>query len=481
VIDYNYGIELEIKREVFKKSYYEFFKWSFNILEPQTRLEDTFHIKYLCDTLQKEVERIIRREAKGKDIIVNIPPRTSKSKIVSQSLLAWVWIIAPHLKMIAVSFDEKLTLTNAQYCKDIIKSVEYQELFGHLFQIRKDVDAKERFANDKGGERLSVTTGANITGFGAEIIIVDDPQNPKTAESEVERENTTRYYVESLYNRLTPINLGIRIVVQQRLHHEDLTGYLLKHDPDGYNHICLPAELSSDVRPKELAVNYRDGLLDPIRLNRIELLKLKKQGSRYYAGQYMQIPSPDEGGIIKRAWFDIIEPKELLREPINEPIHFFIDSAYTAKTTNDPTAILACYKRNNDLIICDAIEQWLEFPDLIKFLVEYVQKYQLSANSKIFIEEAASGLSIVQQLRSITNLNIVGIPKPKDDKVTRTHAITGKLEGRRVKLVKGKYIENFINQLAAFPTGKHDDMLDTLIHAVNQLLIDAETPDVFWI
>jgi hypothetical protein len=75
-----YGLELELKKAIFKKSYYEFFKWSFNILEPQTRLEDTFHIKYLCDLLQSEVERIIRREVKGKDIIINIPPRTSKSK-----------------------------------------------------------------------------------------------------------------------------------------------------------------------------------------------------------------------------------------------------------------------------------------------------------------------------------------------------------------------------------------------------------------
>lgn len=477
----DYELEKELKRRIFKKSYYEFFKWSFNILEPQTRLEDTFHIKYLCDLLQAEVERIIRREAKGKDIIINIPPRTSKSKIVSQSLLAWVWIVAPHLKMIAVSFDEKLTLTNAQYCKDIIKSADYQELFGHIFQIRKDIDSKERFANDKGGERLSVTTGSNITGFGAELIVVDDPQNPKTAESEVERDNTTRYYVESLYNRLTPLNLGVRIVVQQRLHYEDLTGYLLTKDPTGYVHINLPAELSSDVMPKELIKFYKDGLLDPIRLSRNELIKLKKQGSRYYAGQYLQTPSPDEGGIIKKLWFEIVEPGNLVRDSYNESIHFFIDSAYTAKTANDPTAILVCFCRQNVIYVLEVLEVWLDFPDLIKFLQEYVVKFHISSNSKLFVEEAASGLSIIQQLRSTTRLNVVGIPKPKDDKVTRAHSITAKLEGGRVKLVKGGYIDNFINQCAAFPTGKHDDMLDTLIHAVTQLLIESETPDIIMI
>jgi predicted phage terminase large subunit-like protein len=383
--------------------------------------------------------------------------------------------------MIAVSFDEKLTLTNSQYCKDIIKSAEYKELFGDLFQIRKDIDSKERFANNKGGERLSVTTGANITGFGAEIIIVDDPQNPKTAESEVERGNCTKYYVESLYNRLTPLNLGVRIVVQQRLHHEDLTGYLVNNDADGYTHICLPAELSKEVKPIHLANNYRNGLLDPVRLSLIELSKLRKQGSRYYAGQYLQLPSPDEGGILKREWFDIIDAATLSREPFNEPIHFFVDSAFTDKQENDPTAILACYKKNFNIYIVDVIQVWKNFPDLIRFLTEYVNKFQISDNSKLFIEEAASGYDIVSQLRATTKLNVIGIAKPKDSKVTRAHSITAKLEAKRAVLVNGAYVKDTVDEWAAFPNGSHDDRVDTLIHAVTQLLIGEDTPDVIWI
>jgi predicted phage terminase large subunit-like protein len=382
--------------------------------------------------------------------------------------------------MIAISFDEKLTLSNSQYNKDIIKSAEYQELFGDLFQIRKDVDSKERFANNKGGERLSATTGANITGFGAEIIVVDDPQNPKTAESEVERENTIKYYTESLYNRLTPLNLGIRIVVQQRLHYEDLTGALLEKDADGYVHICLPAELSEHVKPAELRQHYKDGLLDPVRLSLVELGKLKKQGARYYAGQYLQIPTPDEGGIIKSEWFEIVDPATIIRDPVNEPIHFFIDSAYTEKTENDPTAILVCFKKNNTVYIADVIEVWKDFPNLKKFLIEYTNRFQHNEYSKMFIEEAASGLSIAQELRTISNLNVVGVKKPKDDKITRAHAITASLEGLKVKLVKGNYIENFLNQLKAFPNGKHDDMVDTLIMAVNELLIN-NNPDFLWL
>lgn len=479
MIDYN--IELELKREIFKKSYYEFFKWSFNILEPQTRLEDTFHIKYLCDILQKEIERIRKRVAKGKDLIINVPPRTSKSKILSQSLLAWVWIESPQLKMISVSYSEKLAISNAKYCKDIIKSDAYQELFGDCFKIRRDIDSGERFANDKGGERLATTISGTITGFGAEIVCVDDPQDPQTAESEVERDRVIKFWTETLYNRLTPLNLGIRILLQQRLHVSDLSGRLLEVNPEAFFHICLPAELTKDINPKELAIHYKDGLLDPVRLGATELLNLKKQGgSRYYAGQYLQTPTIDEGGIIKRTWFDIIEPNTLSREPTNEPIHFFIDSAYTDKTSNDPTAILAVYKRDNCLYVIDAVEKWLEFPDLIKFIISYTHTNQYNSNSKIFIEPKASGKSIVQELRAKTNLNVIESAIPDKDKVTRVHSITPALESRRVKLVKGNYVDNLINQLASFPTGKHDDMVDTLVIAVNEFLLNT-TPDMLWI
>jgi predicted phage terminase large subunit-like protein len=479
----NYEIERELKKEIFKKSFYQFFIWAFNILEPQTKLEDTFHIRFVCDILQAEIERIIRREVKGKDIIINIPPRTSKSKIVSQALLAWVWINAPYLKMIAVSYDDKLSLANAQYCKDIIKSAEYQELFSDIYQIRRDIDSKEQFANNKGGVRLSVTTGSNITGFGAEIIILDDPQNPKTAESEVERENTIKYYKDTLYNRLTPLNLGVRIIVQQRLHYDDLTGHII--DPKNnliqdYRHICLPVEVSSDISPKELINYYIDGLLDPVRLGRSELEKLKRQGSRFYAGQYMQIPTPDEGGIIKKIWLEIVNPVTLQRDTINEPIHFFVDSAYTEKSENDPTAILACFKRMNCLYVVDVIEKWLAFPDLIKFILEYTNRFQISNNSKIFIEPKASGLSIIQQLRTVSNLNVIEAPNPDKDKITRAHGITAQLEALKCKLVAGSYTDHFINHLAAFPNGKHDDMLDTLVMAVNELLI-KDQPDFFFI
>jgi len=474
-------LEIQLKREVFEASYYEFFKWSFRILFPNEMFEDAFHIKFLCDIYQGEVERIIRKEEKDQDIIVNIPPRTSKTLITSVSLNAWAWIKDPTLPFINISFDEQLVLLNSRYCKDLINSPEFQELFGERFQIRRDVNGAEFFMNNKGGFRMSKTTGSNITGHKGVIIIVDDPQNPKTAESEVQRQTTIDYYTRSLYNRLTPVNLGVRIIIMQRLHQNDLTGYLLEHNAKDYRHICLPAEASNLVNPPELKQHYKEGLLDPVRLSKKILESFKGTlGSRGYAGQYEQTPSEDAGGIIKPEWFDIISPLTLQRDIINEPVHFIIDSAYTMKTENDPTAILTCFKRQNRLYILDVREVWLEFPQLIQFIISHTAAYQYSSYSKIFVEPKASGKSIVQQLRAITQLNVIESASPDTDKITRANGVSPQLEARRAALIDGSYIPHYLDQLKMFPNTTHDDMVDVTVIAVQELLFE-NGPDFLFI
>lgn len=467
-------LELDLKRSIFEKSYLQFAIWCFGKLFPNERFEVNFHIILLCDLYQKEVERIIRKEEKDKDIIVNIPPRSSKSLITSVFLLPWMWIKDPTLPMISVSFDEDLSLLNAQYSKDIINDPEFQELFGDLFQIRKDANSKGYFMNDKGGFRLSKTTGSNITGHKGVVIVVDDPQNPKTAESNSNRQAVIDYYTRALYNRLTPINLGVRIIIMQRLHEEDLTGYLLKNNSDDYLHICLPATVSDKVNPPELTKHYQDGLLDPVRLSYKTLQGFKKTlGERGYSGQYDQSPAPPEGGIWKKHWFDVISPLILRRDVENEPIDFYIDSAYTEKTENDPTGILACFKQDNYLYIIDFTEVYLEFPELIKFLLEYVVKFQYTYLSRIIIEPKASGKSIVQQLRSISQLNVVEGESPKDDKITRANSVAPTIEAHRVRLVDGHWVNNYLEKVGTFPNATHDESVDLTVMAINDKLFNG--------
>lgn len=468
-------LEVELTKDIYKESYYEFFKFCFGLLSPTEKFEDNFHIKYLCDIFQKEVFRMKMKEPKERDLIINIPPRTSKSLICSVCLLPWVWIHIPECKFITVSFDSDLALLNSQFSKDIIKSAEYQALFGDIFKIRPDADSKGFFMNDKGGYRLSKTNGSSVVGFSGQIIVLDDPQSAKTSTSEAERQATIDYWSQSLYNRLTPAELGLRVLVQQRLHEEDLSGYLLGSDPEEelYQHINLPAELlpSTTVKPAELSEKYVDGLLDPNRLNRMVLkgfqVTLLETG---YAGQYLQNPSPAGGGILKREWFDIVDPSELSRVMYDHPTHIFIDPAYTKNTMNDPTGHLACFLKDRFLYILDAGEVWKEFPQLIVFLKEYAKRQRMLTNSKMYVEPKASGKSIVQQLAVESDINVIESTPPDNDKITRANGISARLEARRVKLVKGAYTEKFLSQLELFPNAKHDDMVDCLIMAVENLL-----------
>lgn len=474
----------DIKREVLSNNYFEFFCWAFDLLHPTAKYSDNFHVKYLCDILQEEAERILRLEEKDKDLLINIPPRTSKSLIFSVCLLPWVWIKNPSKKFICISNDDQLALLNSQLCRDIIAHPEYQELFGDCYFVRGDTDSKGHFANNFGGYRISRTSGTNITGLSADWIIVDDPDSAQKVYSEAERKKVHTFYFEALYNRLTPPNLGIRVVLQQRLHEQDLTGAILQRQSGKYKHICLPAEITAEqnVSPPELKEFYKENLLDPNRLSKEILNDFKNAiGSKAYQSQYNQRPAPDEGGILKKEWFDIILATNVVRDSINNPVHFILDTAYTEKQENDASAIITFFVRNNCIYVLDCHEVRMEFPDLLKHIVEHVKKYQYSDNSKILIEPKASGKSLVQQLKISTKLNVMELDPPKDSKLVRANSVAPIVEAKRVILVDGSYIQKFLEQIVIFPNGEHDDMLDVLVYAIQRFLQKTDTPDMVFL
>lgn len=162
--------EFELQKFIYKKSYYEFFKKAFTILHPGELYNDNWHVKLICDRLQEEVHRITQKKVKKKDIIINIPFRSSKSMICSVIFLPWVWITYPHLKFIYVSFSESLALEHAQFSKNLINSEWYQKFFGDCFSFNRSEDSKHFYANTNGGFRKSVGTGGAITGSGADFL-----------------------------------------------------------------------------------------------------------------------------------------------------------------------------------------------------------------------------------------------------------------------------------------------------------------------
>ena len=468
MVDYR-RMAIQMVRDKCRSDFFYFIKTFWDVVIRETPVFN-WHIPFLCEELQKLSVSIVRREPKPYDLIVNIPPGTTKSTIVTIMWPVWLWTQDPTIRIITNSYSGSLSIEHATKSKDIILSDKFQILFPEI-QIRRDKSGKQNYENTQTGYRYATSTGATITGFHAHVIINDDPVNPKQAESEPMRVQANEHTKTLSSRKVDKANTPV-VTIMQRLHEEDVTGYLLKKKGDNIRHICLPAEDCEDVKPASLRANYVDGLLDAVRLNRKVLEEAKTDlGSRGYAGQYMQSPTADGGNIIKADWFRRIPLADFHALRFREPMHFFLDTAYDErkkKTDNDPSGIIGvCMIRNNIYIAC-AKKVWKSFPDLLKFLPDYLYANDYdSGQSTLRVEPKANGKSVVQQLEVSTSLNVTYTPTPKDPKDVRLHAVAPKVECGRVYIVEGEWNEEFIDEICGFPAKAHDEYVDLLGYAIN--------------
>lgn len=403
------------------------------------------------------------------DIIINVPPGSSKSTIVSIMFPAWQWTIDQTTKFITTSYSGSLSFDLAGKSRDIILSDKYKSYFPEI-RLKESKSAISDFANTKMGERITTSSGGNIIGKHAHIIIVDDPQNAQSANSEKERDAINKYVTETLSSRKVKSakNVPIMIIVQQRLHPLDVTGYMISKGRK-FRHVVLPAELNHLCTAPEI---YTNGLLDPVRNGR-EVLDQEKinMGSRAYTAQQNQDPASDDNSVIKEAWLPIMEAEQwnLFTEKKQFTIDFFLDTAYTEKTKNDPSAIVACTKIDNKLYVLNAAEVRLEAPELIDYIVTWTKENGYTKQSRIKIEPKASGKSIVQMFKK-SELNVSESEPPSSSKLERLIAIAPTVESGKVVIVEGAWNALMIGQVTSnYPP--HDDVRDCFTEAVRDKLI----------
>ena len=458
------AIKYGLQKTIYKKSLYDFVKDACVVLEPSTNWDFNWHVKYLCDVLQKQAMRIHQKQPRTNDFIINVPFRSMKSLIFSVLFPAWVWTFYPECKIMTVSYAETLAVKQSYLTKILINSEWYQNYFPEVKLMIGD-NAKGAYTNIHGGTRQSFGMNGAITGSGADIIICDDPNKVKESRKQLQNTNTT--YSEMVMNRLNDPEVGCRFIIQQRINQNDLSGYLLKKVPDEYQHICIPAEETKNIQPPELVEHYKDGLFWKSRFSRRILKQYKTTlGSRGYNGQLNQETLSDGGNILKKHWFKIVPYESKKYDKVVWDC--FIDPAYTSKQTNDATGVVICKKIGNFLVVRYAVALRLEFPDLIKYLKQLHKDFKLQ---RLYIEGKASGLSILQQLRKETAINVMQLPNPKDDKETRVNSVSPIVESERVHLIDGSWNEQFIEECCQFPLGTNDDQLDALVYALNKWML----------
>lgn len=455
---------LEIERTIHcSNDYYTFFQDAWKVIEPGTPLRLSKHIKYLCDLLGEQIKKVASDERPDYDkIIINVPPSTSKSTIVTKILPVWCWLQNASMRIITSSFDEKLATDHTVKSRDIIVSDWFQDRWGDIFKLKSDQNEKKSYYNNKTGIRKAVTTKGGKTGFHCHLYIEDDPIDPHKALSQPERETAIRDHDQVIPSRM--LENSLRIVVQQRVHEKDTTGHILsklKEKPDErILHVCLPAELTKDVTPGAEHI-YTDGLLDPVRLSRERLQGFRTDlGSVAYAGQYLQTPHVDGGNKIKTEWIQYIEKSQLP----NLQLDMWIDGAYTKRTENDPTGIMVCGMYKNNLYVVHFEEKHQEMPELLKNVEEKADLLGLNYKSRVYIEPKASGKTLKQLLHAQTPLNPVEIKSHlvMEGKEARIQAAAPKFEAGRVYLVRASWNDAFVGQLTGFPNAEHDEAVDLI-------------------
>lgn len=466
------------EREVRKAedSLYEFVKQAWSTMEPGVEFVPSWHIQIICEHLEAISNGEIKR------LLINIPPRHSKSTIVSVAFPCWEWLKRPQEKYLCASYSGTLAMRDNVKARRLVTSLWYQERWGDLFHLTSDQNQKQRFENDKTGYRIATSVGGTATGEGGSRLILDDAISTQDAQSDAVRNTTLEWLDMAWSTRLNNPKTDAMIEVAQRCHESDPSGHRLKQG--GWEHVCIPAEFDGVVRKNSVFVEGYDPrtevgqLICPDRFGSKELKDLKTQLGEYgTAGQLQQRPAPAGGGILKIKHFQLWPCDKPL--PVIEYVVQSVDPAYTANTTNDPTAFQAwgvfTHMGKRGALLLDSWSDHLTFPKLRSKLVEeWHSIYGTTDNYKgkkadvLLIEAKASGLSLIQDLRQ-ANLPAVPYNPGNADKVNRAHQVSPILELDCLYIPESKrdrgqpvtWARPFLNQVEKFPNDEHDDMVDT--------------------
>lgn len=448
-------------------------------LEQGRPYQDMAYIHRLCEAVQDCVSGSL--PGGKKNLIITIPPRHYKTSYLSQAFPAWCLAeIAPDCEFILTSATDKLAKANAIEIRRHLSAPWYRELYPHVKISSVDKDEQGFFKTTAGGSIYATGLGGTITGFGAGkvrkhfggAIIIDDPLKAGDAASVTRREAAVAYYSRVLKSRRNSVFSTPMILVMQRLHTEDLVGWVLKNEPDAWHLVSFPALEGGEV-------------LNPITTSVEELEDLRTVDPETFYAQYQQAPRVVGGGLIKLDWW---KPFDLAEGRHGGLIFLTADTAFKAEKRHDASVIQVWEGTQRGLYLLDAIWGRWEFPELLTRARIFWEAWSAKGAREFWIEDKASGTPLEQMLHT------AGIPAqawaPRDfdfpeDKVARVRAASWAVHGGKVFLPsgqskicvgEGKVIEVaeasriLMEEAAAFSSDMshaHDDHVDAFTMAVS--------------
>lgn len=459
-----------------RPSFRQYIEAAWPIIEPATPFVTGYHVEAIAEHLQAVSDGLIQ------NLIINIPPRHSKSTLVSVIWPTWEWIEAPWLRWLFLSYAQTLSTRDSVKRRRLIESEWYRERWGDRYRLTADQNQKMRFENDRTGVMIASSVGGTGTGEGGQRLVVDDPHSAQDVESDVKRESVLDWWDGTMATRADQPGSTSRVIVMQRLHELDLVGHILEKAKDGgeqYDHLILPAEYEPRVQVcmADLQHDPRTEpgqLLSPERFNRDAVNKLKVELQHRAAGQLQQRPEPAGGAIYKQAWWEADRNRfdagdeQLVKAVLARWLLF--DTAMKDAERNDFTACL-CFELLPDyrLLARDAWHSHLQFPDLVEDIKATAVRQNHDGKLRgVVIEDKNSGTSAVQTLRAAADpwLAAIVIPfTPLGSKIYRARQASVWCSADMILLPYPStvvpWLFEFEQELFKFPTAAHDDQADT--------------------
>lgn len=433
-----------------------------------------WHIEKICRELEEVARRVGNNEPRTHDLIINVPPGTTKTATISIFFPIWCWVNWYWMKFITASYTQPLSLESAEYSRDIVQSDKWKQIFPEI-EIKEDKNTKSNFRVIKkeyfsighvprihhGGNRYSTSVTGTVTGFHGHINIVDDPIDPNGVNSETELEKVNKWMTVTLPGRKVDKLRTVTILVMQRLHQSDPTGHLLKIRKN-IRHICLPGEIrnyAKKVNPPEWKEFYVDGLLDPVRLGNKALEEFLENGQYAYGSQIGQDPIPLGGGMFKTDRINIIDhaPEKIY---IQEIVRFW-DKAGTEGGTGAFTAGVKMAKMKNGRFLIWNVKRgrWGtdERENIIRSSAEADGKYV-----KVGVEqEPGSG---GKESAEATVKRLAGFiafkDRPTGDKTFRADPFSVQVNMGNVDMLRAEWNKDYIEELQNFPNSTFKDQTD---------------------
>jgi len=496
---------LETKEKA-EESLSEFIRQAWHVVEPGQPYVHSWHIDFISEHLEAITDGVELEDGDFYNrLLINVPPGMMKSLLVGVFWPSWEWgpRNMPHLRYLCASHSQNLAIRDSTKMRRLVSSEWYQQRWGDRVKLTGDQNAKTKFETTATGFREAVAAGS-ITGSRGDRVIIDDPHSVESASSEAMRASTAEWFLEAIPTRLNNPEKSAILVIMQRLHEQDISGIILDKQL-GYDHICLPMRFEKWRRDEGIVtkLGYEDPrqeegeLLFPDRFP-LDVVERDERilGPYATAGQFAQNPVPRGGGVIKREWWQVWDNENY---PPFDFILASVDTAYTTKTENDPSAmtVWGVWSGGDNLAVatrtvsreneaqqvmervykeahpkCMLIYAWterLELHDLINKIRETAIQYKVE---RLLVENKASGLSVAQEIRRIYGYEdfYVQLYDPKSaDKLSRLYSVQHLFAEGLIFAPLKAWADVVINQVAQFPKGKHDDLVDATSMAIRHL------------